>query len=1006
MSWLFSRSKPSVRTSPAAATGLSISANSDLEPRIFAIGEEMLRVARNHKAGLLSSKFYSDKMMDWAMQDEEFKVQLFRFVDAFPVLTTPEMVHDHLVDYLTQPGVKLPAGMDVGLKMGGIAKGLTTKTIAGQITGMAGKFIAGTDAASALPGLKKLWDQGIAFSVDLLGEACVSDAEADAYREKYLDLVNNLPDQVSAWKDNPVLERDHLGVVPRTNVSIKISSLCAKYDPIDPGGAIADAHSRLIPILEAARDRGVLINMDTEQADLKNLTLDLWFSACEKVEFEAGLAMQAYLKSGVQDAKRVVEWTKRTGRVLTVRLVKGAYWDYETIHAEQMGWPCKVWPEKWMTDRCFEEMADIFLASTPLKPGEGGVKLALGSHNARSIAATLAAAEKHGVPREAVELQMLHGMADQLKFAAAEMGLRVREYVPVGEMIPGMAYLVRRLLENTSNESWLKASVLDEKDAGVLLAPPAPKDPDSIPKQDLVAVAAERHALSPAHPGVGDGKAFVNEAPRNFADSDQHAAFGKAVANAVVPDPGPMTRIDGAQMMLADAGVAFPAWRDTDAIERCNIVSRAAGLMRARRDEICGVMIREAGKTWAEADADTCEAIDFFEYYARCAVGMFEPKRLGRFIGELDETWYQPKGIAVVIAPWNFPCAIFAGMVSAALVTGNTVIAKPAEQTPGIAMIVCDILWQAGVPRSALHYCHADGETVGAMLVRDPRVAMVAFTGSKAVGLDILAAAGSTGPEQACIKKVVCEMGGKNAIIVDSSADLDEAVLGVRYSAFAFQGQKCSACSRCIVVDAGGPDGAATRLFMQRLIESTRSLIVGDALDPGTDVGPVIDARAKQTIERFIAKGEQECTLELSLDIPMGLEDRTGRHYVGPRIFSGVTMRHAIGRDEIFGPVLGVFHARTFEEALEIANASEYKLTGGVFTRKPANIALAKRAFRVGNLYINQKCTGAVVARQPFGGAGMSGVGTKAGGVDYLNHFTDPRACCENTLRSGFAPEL
>jgi RHH-type proline utilization regulon transcriptional repressor/proline dehydrogenase/delta 1-pyrroline-5-carboxylate dehydrogenase len=359
-----------------------------------------------------------------------------------------------------------------------------------------------------------------------------------------------------------------------------------------------------------------------------------------------------------------------------------------------------------------------------------------------------------------------------------------------------------------------------------------------------------------------------------------------------------------------------------------------------------------------------------------------------------------------VIAPWNFPCAIFAGMVTAALATGNTVIAKPAEQTPGIARLVCDILWEAGVPRDALHYCHARGETVGAMLVRDPRVSMIAFTGSRAVGLDIIASAGQTDRRQTNVKKVVCEMGGKNAVIVDSSADLDEAVLGVRYSAFGFQGQKCSACSRCIVVDPTGPAGRRRSLFTQRLVESTRSLIVGDPLDPGTDVGPVIDAAAKEGIEAAIEQGKRECALELALEIPEGLEARTGRHFVGPHIFSGVTMDHVIGREEIFGPVLGLFHARSFEEALEIANASEYKLTGGVFTRKPAHIDLAKRAFRVGNLYINQKCTGAVVARQPFGGAGMSGIGTKAGGSDYLIHFTDPRACCENTLRSGFAPEL
>ena len=998
-----------------------------LEPKIRAFGEDMLRHARAHKAGLLSAKFYSDKMMDWAMKDHEFKVQLFRFVDTFPVLRTPEAVHDHLMDYLTQPGVRLPAGMDVGLKMGGVAKGLTTKTISGQITAMAHKFIAGTDAASALPGLRKLWDQGIAFSVDLLGEACVSDAEADAYREKYLDLVTNLPEAVSEWPTNATLESDHLGPVPRTNVSIKISSLSAKFDPIDREGAIADALSRLVPILEAARDRGVFINLDTEQADFKDLTLDLWFRANEQVEFQAGLAMQAYLRSGVEDAQRVVEWCKRTGKVLTVRLVKGAYWDYETIHAEQMGWPCKVWSEKWQTDRCFEQMARVFLESTPREPGEGGVKLALGSHNARSIAAAYAAAEDMGLPRESIELQMLHGMADQLKHAAAEMGLRIREYVPVGEMIPGMAYLVRRLLENTSNESWLKASVLDEKDAGTLLAPPAPFTPlmdtgmglingtastgsamdgGGTAKPDLCDIAAERHQLSPAHPRVGDGKPMANEPLRNFAERGQNDAFAAAVKASSVPDPGPMTTVEQASDMVGTAAAAFDAWQNKDPIERCNVLVRTAEAMRRRRDELCGVMIKEAGKTWAEADADVCEAIDFCEYYARLAAPMFEPERLGRFIGELDQTWYQPRGVAVVIAPWNFPSAIFCGMVAAALVTGNTVIAKPAEQTPGIARIVTEMLWDAGVPRDALHFCHADGETVGAALVRDPRVSIVAFTGSRPVGLDIVKAAGDTDPAQTNVKKVICEMGGKNAIIVDSSADLDEAVLGVRYSAFGFQGQKCSACSRCIVVDPEGPDGEATALFMRRLIDSTNSLIIGDPAHPGTDVGPVIDAESQAKILSMIEKGRAECTLELAMDVPEGLEARTGRHYVAPHIFSGVTMDHAIGREEIFGPVLGVFHARSFEEAIEIANSSEYKLTGGVFSRKPEHLNLARRSFRVGNLYLNQKCTGAIVGRQPFGGAGMSGVGTKAGGKDYLVHFTDPRAVCENTLRSGFAPEL
>jgi RHH-type proline utilization regulon transcriptional repressor/proline dehydrogenase/delta 1-pyrroline-5-carboxylate dehydrogenase len=706
--------------------------------------------------------------------------------------------------------------------------------------------------------------------------------------------------------------------------------------------------------------------------------------------------------------------------------VKGAYWDAETIKAEMAGWPCPVWPVKWQTDACYERTAEVLLDACPSAAGAGGrsgVRLALGSHNARSIAAVLAAAESRGLPWSAVELQMLHGMADQLKHAASEMGLRVREYVPVGEMIPGMAYLVRRLLENTSNESWLKAGFLDQADVGALLRAPAgaggaagegagPGATEYLP---------ERHALSPAPARVGSGRPFFNEPLRDFADRRQREAFAAAVAKATVPRVANDTTPERATAMVARAHAAFPAWRDVDARVRADVLVRAAASMRRQRDALSAVMIREAGKTWREADADTCEAIDFCEYYARGAVPLFERERLGRFVGELDEQWHTPRGVAVVISPWNFPLAICCGMTVAALVTGNPVVVKPAEQTPGIASILCDILREAmagaGVPAAlasdVLHFCPAPGETTGAALVRDSRVALIAFTGSRDVGLDILHAASPASPfgapagwaPPAHVKHVVCEMGGKNAMIIDTSADFDEAVLAARHSAFGFQGQKCSACSRLIVVDPQGPDGPAITLFTRRLVEATRALVIGDPANPGTDVGPVIDEDARATIEWHVAKAREEgARLEVQLPLPGGLP--AGRSYVGPAIFSGVTPAHTLAREEVFGPVLAVMHARTFGEALEIANAHPYKLTGGVFTRKPSHIERAKREFRVGNLYVNRGITGALVARQPFGGFGMSGAGSKAGGRDYLLHFVVPRASCENTMRRGFAPEL
>jgi RHH-type proline utilization regulon transcriptional repressor/proline dehydrogenase/delta 1-pyrroline-5-carboxylate dehydrogenase len=1063
---LFTRSKPSPSTSTPVHTGATVPDGSasakqlNHSPHVEAItkriGTELLDAARSHKAGMLSAQFWSDKLMSWSMKDPGFKVQLFRFVDAFPTLTTPQQVHEHLVDYLSQPGVELPPGMALGMKAGGIAKGLMSKTVANQITSMAGKFIAGTNAADALPELRRSWNKGLGFSVDLLGEACVSSAEAEGYREKYLDLVRGLPSAVADWPANEVLDRDHLGPIARANVSVKISSLSALTHSIDHERALSSIMEQLRPILEEAKKLSVHINFDMEQYALKDLTMDLFMRCCEEVDFSAGIAMQAYLRSGDHDATRLVAWSKKTGRVVKVRLVKGAYWDYETIYAEQMGWPVPVWSRKVDTDACFERMTQQFVDAIPTNKDQGGIKLALGSHNMRSVAVGMAMVEERGLPTNAFELQMLRGMADQFKFASVDRGLRVREYVPVGEMIPGMAYLVRRLLENTSNESWLKAGFLDKASPETLLAPPrTPEGPD--PGLERLADAPERHRLSVAIPGLGDGRPFFTEPMRDFTVAAVRKKFRAAIASAEVPKVANDGTIEQAKKAVEKAAAAFPEWRDTEPLRRADVLVRAASIMRERRDELAGIIIKENGKPWHDADADVCEAIDFCEYYARQAVPLLQYDRLGQFIGELDQQIYEPRGVAVVISPWNFPLAICAGMTTAALVTGNTTIVKPAEQTPGIAKVLCEILWQAmheagvahNLAKAALQFLPGQGETVGAALVRDPRVALIAFTGSKAVGLDIIKAAAVTPEEQPFIKHVVCEMGGKNAIIIDASADLDEAVLGVRQSAFGFCGQKCSACSRVIVVES------AHDAFLKRLVESTASLLVGDPIEPATDMGPVIDEEAAYKIREYIEIGKREGKLELAMEhtqdgavlvhgthastpppsegggrgvggahstytasnmtddsthpltpsLP-GRGNLSGKPFIGPHIFSAIQPHHRLANEEIFGPVLSVMKVRDFDEALRVANATQYKLTGGVFSRKPSNLERARREFRVGNLYLNRGITGALVGRQPFGGFAMSGVGSKAGGRDYLYQFVVPRAICENTMRRGFAPGL
>ncbi|GLG02762.1 1-pyrroline-5-carboxylate dehydrogenase [Alicyclobacillus hesperidum subsp. aegles] len=439
-----------------------------------------------------------------------------------------------------------------------------------------------------------------------------------------------------------------------------------------------------------------------------------------------------------------------------------------------------------------------------------------------------------------------------------------------------------------------------------------------------------------------------------------------------------------AEQAIAGATRAFVSWSKKTFAERARYLFKAAAIMRRRKFELSATMILEAGKTWAEADADTAEAIDFLEFYAREAMRLGEPQPLTRIREEDNELYYIPLGVGAIITPWNFPLAILTGMTTSAIVSGNTVVLKPAMQTPVIAAKFMEIMKEAGVPAGVIQFVPGAGETVGETLVDHPQTRFISFTGSRRIGCRIYERAAKVQPGQIWLKRVIAEMGGKDAIVVDEHADLDDAARQIVASAFYFAGQKCSACSRAILHESIYDE------MVERLLAITRDLRVGDAESQDSHVGPVIDEGAFQKVMSYIEVGQGEGTLLCG-----GKPASEQGYFIEPTIFGDVQPTARIAQEEIFGPVLALIKARTFEEAIDIANGTDYGLTGSVFSRDRDHLEYARNNFQVGNLYFNRKSTGALVGVHPFGGFNMSGTDSKAGGHDYLLQFTQAKAVSE-----------
>jgi RHH-type proline utilization regulon transcriptional repressor/proline dehydrogenase/delta 1-pyrroline-5-carboxylate dehydrogenase len=916
-------------------------------------------------------------------------------VDVLPTLRSPSAVADHFRQYF-QGSAPEPVRTASALASQPVFRLMLSQAIRQGVLAMAHRFIAGATPTDALPALRHLARHGVGHTVDLLGEATLSEAEADAYQARYLALLQTFSTDID--RIAPRGERWH--GVPPINISVKCSALCSHFEPAAQEHVSAVVRERLRPLLRLARQTGAFINFDMEQYRYKDLVHCIFTDLILEAEFadlaDVGIVVQAYLKDAPEDLVRLEALAKRRGVPFTIRLVKGAYWDEERIVASQNSWPVPVFEEKAETDTSFERCTDVLLGAWPhLRP-------AFGTHNPRSIAQAVAKAQAAGLPDSDIEFQMLYGMAEGVRAAVAAEGYRTRVYVPVGDIIPGMAYLVRRLLENSSNQAWFHAGL------GHASPVPAPKprveappalvdsgfrnagpsrffDPD-VRRRVVEALAGMRGSFGGAYPLlIGERRVYDRPLAEVHYPGEPKTVVGQ-VAQASPAD------VDAA---VALAREAFPSWRDRPAAERAAVLRRAADMMEERRYELAVVMVYESGKPWHEADSDVAEAIDYLRYYAQEAERYAQSRPMGAvLLGEHNEYVYQGRGVAAIIAPWNFPLAIITGMSSAALAAGNAAVLKPAGPSPIVAYRLVEILREAGMPPEVVQYLPGHGDQVGQGLAEHPSIDIIAFTGSTGVGQSIMAAAAQVRPGQRNVKRVIAEMGGKNAIIIDDDADLDEAIAGTVASAFGYAGQKCSACSRLVVV------GSAYEDVLERLRHAVASLIVGPPDDPATVVPPVINAAARDKITGYIEVGKRTSRVLVEGTIPPG-----PGYYVRPTVFTDVPLDSPIACEEIFGPVLAVFHARNFDEAIEIATSSSFALTGGVFSRSPRHIDLARAKFRVGNLYINRKITGAIVGRQPFGGLAMSGTGDKAGGPDYLLQFMEPRVVTENTTRRGFAPD-
>lgn len=852
---------------------------------------------------------------------------------------------------------------------------------------MAKRFIAGESIEKADKSLRALSDTGRDVTLDQLGELVVSEKEADHYKDEVLKLVRGFSLHVKRGEMN-------VAGINRAHVSIKVSALCSDFKPQAFDYTYGLVAPRLKEILLAAKAEDVFINIDAEHYHYRDVVFKIYrrvlLETAELHDYKAtGIVIQAYLRDGYQHLKEIIALAKERGLPMPVRLVKGAYWDAETVEGDAHSFNAPQFLNKEETDIHFRQLILKILESHP------HLKLALASHNFSDHGFAEAAKELFYPQVGEIEHQCLHMTYEALSTALAKMGWATRNYVPVGSLLVGMAYLVRRIMENSSQVGVL--TIMRSHKKHLTLQSPytihSEKKKEGKIARDISVSKLEDEFfnVSPLRLYLDDERQWIEKAIKTYEEK----SLGKDYINSfdvkgdwveIHASSKPELLVgrirfanteDAARALdTIDKSYNAGTWANSKWPFRTAALVKAANIMLAKRNELSALIVYEAGKSVAEALADVDEAIDFLNFYARTEA------YLQRNLTDLSS-----RGPTVVISPWNFPLAIPCGMVVSSLVCGNTVILKSAEQTPLVTQLLVDILHASGIPQDVLIHLPGVGETVGDYLVKDVRTSTIVFTGSKAVGTYI---AGVTRKRLYTNKltqktypvKAITEMGGKNAVIVTQNAELDETVSGILYSAFGHAGQKCSACSRVIV------HNSLKDKLIERLRAACSDLKVGESFKFDTTVNPVITAFDQKRLRQQVREASNEAANFGGSVVIDRSNDNLPGYCVGPTVielpYKRALDKESFAQRELFGPVVHIIGFDTLDEAAAMFNSTDYALTGGVFSQSQNDIDYLLTKIESGNIYINRTITGARVAIEPFGGFKLSGTGPKAGGRHYI----------------------